>query len=207
VLLVDDHPLFLAALTQLITREPDLVVVGTAPDAATALDIVETIPVDLAILDVLLPDASGISLASKLTERRPSTRVLGLSAVHEPTIIASMLRSGALGFVMKTQGAEQFMGALRTVLDGQRDMPPSVAPGVGAAGGRDPSSSIARMTPREREVFDLLIRGHSNDEIAARLHISRRTVETHRQHISRKLAAHSIVDLLRVAARQGLLTD
>jgi DNA-binding NarL/FixJ family response regulator len=208
VLLVDDHPLFLAGLAHLIAAEPDVEVIATANEAGTAVACVRGTCIDIAVIDVLMPTTTGISLASQIADASPRTRILGLSVLEEPTIVASMIRSGAAGYALKSQPPDQIIDAIRTVLCGKRYVPPSISPALLAdLVGNDAEQPLHRLTPREREIFDLLIRGHSNDEISAQLFIARRTVETHRQRIMKKLAAHSILDMIRVAARQGVLTD
>jgi DNA-binding NarL/FixJ family response regulator len=208
VLLVDDHPLFRAGLAQVLAFEPDLHVVGDVGSAAEAVEIARREPVDIAVIDVLMPTTSGISLASQIVDVRPSCKVLGLSVLDEPVMIAAMLRSGASGYALKTQPPQEITEAIRAVLAGERYLASTVAREEVMArvqnGGNEP---LQRLTRREREIFDLLIRGHSNDEIGSRLFIARRTVETHRQRIMKKLATHSIVEMIRAAARQGALAE
>jgi two-component system uhpT operon response regulator UhpA len=208
VLLVDDHPLFRAGLAQVLGFEPDLHVVGEVGNAADAVEVARREPVDIAVIDVLMPTTSGISLASQILDVRPSCKVLGLSVLDEPVMIAAMLRSGASGYALKTQPPQEITEAIRTVLAGERYLASTVARDEVMArvqnGGNEP---LQRLTRREREIFDLLIRGHSNDEIGSRLFIARRTVETHRQRIMKKLATHSIVEMIRAAARQGALAE
>ena len=127
--------------------------------------------------------------------------MLGLSAVDEPAVIADMLRAGARGFALKSQPMEEIVGALRQILDGARYLPPSIAhDAVDAELAETASRPLERMTLREREVFELVIRGLSNDEIATRLFISPRTAESHRHRIMKKLSGHSIPQLQRLAA-------
>jgi two-component system, NarL family, response regulator FusR len=207
VLLVDDHPLFRAGLVQLFEDERDLEVVADVGAPSEAIEIARCRPVDMAIIDVLMPTTTGVSLAARLLEVVPACKLLALSAIDEPAMIAAMLRSGASGYAIKTQPPSEIIGAVRSVLAGERYLPPHVSrdevfarlPGVG--------EPLQRLTRREREIFDLLIRGHSNDEIGMRLFIARRTVETHRQRIMKKLATHSIVEMIRLAARQGALAE
>jgi DNA-binding NarL/FixJ family response regulator len=130
--------------------------------------------------------------------------VLGLSVIEDPGLIADMLRAHACGFAVKTQPIAEIIDALRQVLGGVRYLPPGVSRDAidsELAGTR--THPLRRLTKREREVFELLIRGHSNDEIATELVIARRTVETHRQRIMNKLAAHSIAQMQRIAALHG----
>jgi DNA-binding NarL/FixJ family response regulator len=208
ILLVDDHPLFRAGLAMVLGLEPDLQVVAEASTATEAVQVVGERYVDIAVCDVLMPTTTGISLASQLLEVRPNLKILGLSVLDEPTIIASMLRAGASGYALKTQPPQEVTEAIRSVLGGTRYIPPRVSQtAVSALLGGNADQPLQRLTRREREIFDLLIRGHSNDEIGCRLFIARRTVETHRQRIMKKLATHSILDMIRVAARQGALAE
>lgn len=204
VAIIDDHPLLRHGLVVALQREEDLEMIGEAGDAAGALELAKRAALDVAVVDVLMPEMSGISLAGEIVERQPRCKVLGLSAVDDPGLIADMLRAGAAGFAVKTQPIAEIVDAIRQVLGGLRYLPPGVShDAVDAELARTRPDPLQRLTRREREVFELLLRGHTNDEIATRLFISRRTVETHRQRITKKLSAHSIVQLQRMAARHG----
>ena len=201
---IDDHPLFRQGLAVALQREVDLEVVGEAGNAVQALELARATPLDVAVVDVLMPTTSGITLASELYEIQPGCRVLGLSVIDEPCLIADMLRAHACGFALKTQPTSEIVDAIRQVLGGLRYLPPSVSrDAIEAELAVTPSHPLGRLTRREREVFELLIRGHSNDEVATKLLIARRTVETHRQRIMKKLSAHSIVQMQRIAALHG----
>lgn len=179
-------------------------VVGEANDADEALALVAEHHVDVAIVDVLMPKQSGISIASALHEARPSCRVLALSVIDDPGLIADMLRANAAGYALKTQPVTEIFEAIALVHAGVRYLPPSVPLEViEEALAARPSDPLHKLTRREREVFELLIRGYSNDEIATQLFIARRTVETHRQRVMNKLSAHSIMQMQRLAARWG----
>jgi two-component system, NarL family, response regulator FusR len=208
LLLVDDHPLMRAGLTLLLGQEPDLQVVAAVACASDAFDVVKRSHIDVAIIDVLLPTMSGISLAAQLLELDPNIKILALSAVDEPMMIATMLRAGATGYALKSQPPNEIKEALRTVLQGLRYLPPRIPEqAILPLADSNAGHPFERLTRREREIFELLIRGRSNDEIGSRLFIARRTVETHRQRIMKKLAAHSIIDMIRAAARHGALAD
>jgi DNA-binding NarL/FixJ family response regulator len=204
VALVDDHPLFLQGLAAVLSKESQLEIVGEATNAEDALTLARTHELDVAVLDILMPGSSGISLASELYELQPSCRVLGLSVIDEPGLIADMLRARACGYALKTQPVSEIVEAIMQVIGGLRYLPPTVsADQIETELAGTPNQPFSRLTAREREVFELVIRGHSNDEIAVRLFIARRTVETHRQRIMNKLSAHSVVQLQRLAARHG----
>jgi DNA-binding NarL/FixJ family response regulator len=199
---VDDHPLFRQALAAIIAGEPDLEIVASVSTAREALEL--AIDFDLALVDVLMPRTSGFTLCHELSELNQARKILIISAVDDPGLIADLFRAGACGFALKSQQPAEILEAIRTVLGGLRYVAPAVARGVTEAELAIPEvRPLVRLTRREREVFELLIRGNSNDEIAGRLFISRRTVETHRQRVMNKLSAHSVVQMQRIAARLG----
>jgi DNA-binding NarL/FixJ family response regulator len=204
IAVVDDHPLFRQGLLAALARESDFDVVGEASEASEALELARRIQVDVAVVDILMPTTSGISLTAELFELQPRCRVLGLSVIDDVGLIADMLRAHACGFASKTQSIADVVDAIRQVLGGLRYLPPRVSrDAIDAALAESPSRPLERLTRREREVFELLIRGCSNDEVATQLYIATRTVETHRQRIMHKLSAHSIVQMQRIAARHG----
>jgi DNA-binding NarL/FixJ family response regulator len=207
-LLVDDHPLFRAGLAVSLAHQPDLQVVAEAGSASEALAILGSQFIDIAVIDVLMPTSSGVSLATHMLEAKPRCKVLALSVLDEPAMIATMFQAGASGYALKTQSASEIMDAIRSVLGGDQYLPPTVSSQAVSALVRGAADRpLERLTCREREIFDLLIRGKSNDDIAAKLFIARRTVETHRQRIMKKLGAHSILDMIRVAAQHGALLE
>lgn len=204
VALVDDHPLFRQGLAAVLSREPCLEVVAEASNAEEALALARETQLDVAVVDILMPTVSGISLTSELYDLQPTCRVLGLSVIDEPGLIADMLRARACGYALKTQPVSEIVGAILQVIGGLRYLPPTVSVDqIEAELVGTPTQPFSRLTKRELEVFELIIRGHSNDEIAIRLFIARRTVETHRQRIMNKLSAHSVVQMQRLAARHG----
>jgi DNA-binding NarL/FixJ family response regulator len=206
IALVDDHHLFRLGLVALLEGEADLEIVGHASGFAEALALEALTTADVAVVDVLLATSDGVELTRELRARGPSPRILGLSVLDNPTRIAEMLRAGADGFALKSQPAHEILAALRTVIAGERYIAPSIQPDVEPLMRSKAKLPLELLTTREREIFELLIRGHSNDGIGGRLSIAPRTVDTHRQRIMRKLKAHSVADLVRLAARrQGVL--
>jgi DNA-binding NarL/FixJ family response regulator len=202
--LVDDHPLFRKGLATALRGEADLEVVGEAGNAQEALALIATCDPDLVIIDVLMPETSGISITRDVLDRHPRCRVLALSVIDEPCLIADMLRVGAAGFALKTQPVEEILAAIRQVAANVRYLPPSVSQdAIEAELPAAAPDSLGQLTRREREIFELVIRGFSNGAIATRLFIAVRTVETHRQRIMKKLAARSVAEMQRLAARHG----
>jgi len=204
VCLIDDHPLFRRGLATVLGREANIEIAGEASHAEEALELARTTKVDVAVVDILMPGLSGISLTSELLELQPECRVLALSVIDEPGIIADTVRAGACGYAIKTQPVEDILDAIRQLVGGLRYLPPVVsADRIEAELATTPQRPFSRLTKREREVFELLIRGYSNDEIATRLFIARRTVETHRHRVMHKLSTHSLAQMQRLAARHG----
>ncbi|CAN5842546.1 response regulator transcription factor [soil metagenome] len=202
IIVVDDHPLFRAGLA--LCASSRFQVVGEAAGAREALGLAATLRIDVAIIDVLMPLTSGISLTTELRQRQPACRILGLSALDEPNLIADMLIAGATGFAHKMQPSHEILDAISLVAEGVRYLPPKVSlEAVERALSSSASRPLAALTHREREVFELVIRGLSNDEIGTRLSIACRTVETHRQRCANKLSAHSMVEMMRVSALHG----
>ncbi len=205
VLVIDDHPLFRDGICQLLSREPRLEVVAAVGSAAEAMEVALEKHVDLAIVDLVLPTGGGIGLTKRLKEAFPRCRVLGLSAFEDPVRIAAMIRAGADGFATKGQPPGEIMDAVRSVLGAARYLPPmSDTRQIEALTATQELSPLERLTHREREVYELLIDGKSNDEVAQQLSIARRTVETHRQHIMRKLDVGSVAELVHIAYRTGI---
>jgi two-component system, NarL family, response regulator NreC len=213
VALVDDHLLFREGLRAMLATAPDLRIVAEASNAQEAVPAIRASHPEVVVLDVMLPGMSGIGVARELLRDDPQRRVLALSMVADEAHVADALQAGVLGYACKSQSAAEVMDAIRTVARGETYLAPQVSGFVvsdyrrlrgGSDNGRSP---LAMLTSREREIFELCIQGNSTARIAKQLSISPRTVETHRGRILRKLNAHSAVDLVRLAARWGLLAQ
>jgi len=201
---VDDHPLYRQGLALTLDGEPDLEILGTVGNAHDACALAKRVEIDLAIVDLLMPTTSGFTLCSELHALQPRCKILILSAVDDAGLVVDLLRGHASGFALKSQPTPEIVEAIRQVLGGVRYVAPSLASAVAEAElATDAARPLVELTRREREVFELLITGMSNKEIAGRLFISRRTVETHRQRVTNKLSVHSVVQLQRIAARLG----
>lgn len=207
VLLVDDHPLFRDGLSNLIAREPDLEVAAAVGSGDEALRVARSTRFDIAIVDLVLPGDSGSRIARDLKVLQPECKILGLSMHEEPPRIAEMVRAGANGFALKSQLPSAIIAAVRAVLDGERYLPPDISRStIEVLIESDAEWPLYRLTAREKEIFELLVKGHTNDAISEQLKISKRTVETHRQHILKKVGARSLVDLIRIGMKYGVAT-
>jgi DNA-binding NarL/FixJ family response regulator len=205
VVIVDDHPLFRIALREVLSRYPEFEVLAEAGSVAEAIACFARHPFDVAIVDLVLPDGRGSELVDHVLDVQPDCKVLALSGVEEPTQMAEILRAGASGFALKSQPPSEIVDALRCIVGGSRSIPAASQGQIDRLLDSPDAWPLDRLTPREREVFDLLVGGYTNEGIAAKLVISRRTVETHRLRVMNKLLAHSLGDLLQIAHRHGLI--
>jgi len=204
VLIVDDHPVFRDGLRRLLERDTDLEVVAAVGSAGEALEVVRSGVIDLAIIDLVLPASDGVGVTLRIKCVWPNCKVLGLSVHDDPVRVAAMLRAGADGFAVKTQPAADILAAIRSIRTAVRYLSPGIdADQVTRLAAAEDVSPLERLTSREREVYDMLVAGDSNDQIATKLEISRRTVETHRQHVMRKLGVTSVAGLVRLAFKLG----
>ena len=204
-LIVDDHPMFRQALREVLARQADLEVVADVGSVAEAIQYVAVFAIDVAIVDVVLPETRGVALVRHLRATQPACKVLALSGVEEPTQMAEMLRAGASGFALKSQPVGEILEALRSVIGGSRVVPAASREQIDSLLDSPDAWPLERLTRREREIFDLLVAGYANKDIATTLSISTRTVETHRLRLMSKLDARSLTDLFQLALRHGLI--
>lgn len=204
VLLVDDHPILCEGLAQRINGEPDLVVCGQARDNHTALEALEKLRPDIAVVDIALGETSGIELIKDIKARHPRLPTLVLSMHDEALYAERSLHAGAKGYVMKQEEAEVLLHAIRQVLGGQVYLSDKVKDAiVNRLGGNLPEGEITslaqQLSDRELEVFQLIGDGYATHEIADRLHLSMKTVASHRENIKKKLNLKTIEELSRFA--------
>jgi DNA-binding NarL/FixJ family response regulator len=206
VLLADDHPVVRNGLRELLNSEPDFRVVGEVDDGAQAVERALADDVDLVILDVSMPRMTGLEAARQLAARKPGLRILMLSMHENEQFLFEALRAGASGYVLKTAADRDLVEACRATMRGETFLyAGAVAALVREHLERD-ASSLDPLTPRELEVVKLVAEGHTSDEIAGMLFISRKTVDRHRANILEKLGMRDRVDLTRYAIRRGLIT-
>lgn len=204
VVLVDDHVVVRSGFAQLLTLEDDLLVAGQFSSAAEAWPVLSRADIDVAVMDVAMPDENGLSLLKRLRQHRPAFRAIILSIYDTPAFVQSALDAGASGYLTKRCGPEELVQAVRSVGMGGHYL---CADAVKALRGGEPTPKVLEtLTPREREVFDLLVKGESVKEIAFALELSHKTVHVHRANVLGKLQCNSTIELVHFALDHQLLT-
>ncbi len=206
IMIVDDHPLMRRGFFDAISEVHAFEVCGEASCAAGAWETLESLrpQPDLMIIDLALPDMSGLDLVKKIDASIYNVRMLVVSMHDESLFAERCLRAGAMGYVSKTVAPEQVVEAMHQVLDGEVYLSPKMTRRLlkdVARGGRDESSSIERLSDRELEVFAWIGRGLTTREIADKLHLSIKTIETYRENIKNKLGVRTSAELVRSAVQ------
>ena len=209
VLLADDHTVVRSGLKMVLDSQPDIEVVAEAGDGAEAVQQALSDDIDLAILDVAMPRMTGLQAVAELHRRRPELRVLILSMYDNEQYFFEALKAGASGYVLKSAANRDLVEAIRSVMRGEPFLYPAAVTALirdyldrashGEATPTDP------LTPREQEVVKLIAEGHTSEEIAQTLVISKKTVERHRANVLEKLGMRNRVELTRYAIRRGLV--
>jgi DNA-binding NarL/FixJ family response regulator len=211
VLIVDDHPAVRDGLAVRIASQPDLEVCGEAADVGDALELVESTRPDVVVVDIQLKTGDGLDLVKRLKDRDDSVRILVWSVYPDKLYAERALRAGALGYINKEHTTGRIVDAIRRVRDGKFFLCEEMAESLlsKTVGGTQPAdeSPIESLSDRELEVFRLIGEGLSTGQIAKRLHLSRHTIDTHRQRIKEKLGLASASELTRAAMRWLLEGD
>jgi len=208
IVLVDGSEVFRMGLRALLVEAREVVVVGEAGDMATALAVVRAQSPDLVITDLDLPDGGGLELVRSVRALAPATRILALSSMADEASARQAVDAGLSGYVLKSQPSREILAALVEALADRPIGPPAMreASPTGMDAPRTPRAAILdRLSTRERQIFDLIIWGQTNKQVAVKLGISVKTVETHRSHINGKLQVHSAAELVRLASLCGAL--
>ena len=206
VLIVDDHEVLRAGTRQVLEASGDIVVVGEADDARAALAMIEELAPNVVLIDIRLPDRSGIDVARQLTLTHPGVRVVILSAYDDDDFVRAALEVGATGYLLKTMPRDELVAAVRAAAQGTTVLDPALSPRLAGAHSSFGPSNGPRLTWREREAVELVAEGLSNKAIAARLGVSVRTVEGHLNHVFTKLGVESRTELVRFVLTQGLIS-
>ena len=200
-MLADDHVVVRSGLRMLLESEPGLAVVGECGDVQGALEAVEDQRPDVLVLDLHMPGESSLAAIPRLRELHADTHVIVLTAQRDPSFAAEALRLGASGYLPKEAAEGQLLEAIRVVVDGGTYLEPQLGARLAAVATRQP----AELSPRELEVLRLIARGNTNREIAERLFLSVRTVESHRARLQRKLELTRRSELVEYALERGLV--
>ncbi len=204
VLLADDHQIVRQGLRGLLEKAGH-VVVGEAADGHEALKLARTLTPDIAVLDLSMPLLNGLDTAREMRRLSPEIKTILLTMYTDRSYVLQALKVGARGYVLKTQAAEDLIRAIREISRGEVYLSPGVAASVVDAYLDKTDVGADPLTPRERQVLQLIAEGNTTKEVARQLNISFKTAESHRNHIMKKLDIHDVAGLVRYAIHQGLL--
>ena len=210
VLIADDHQILREGLKSLLEKEPDIEVIGEASNGRGAVALARELEPDVAIMDVAMSDMGGIEATRQITAKTPGVKVIALSMHSDRRFVAGMLGAGASGYLLKDSAFDELAHAIRTVIANEIYL----SPGINGIVVQDYMNRLSEnasehepvLTPREREVLQLLAEGNTTTRIAEVLQISAKTVETHRKQIKDKLHLNSVAELTKYALRMGLTT-
>jgi DNA-binding NarL/FixJ family response regulator len=210
VVIADDHHLVRQGIRALLEKASDIKVVGEAEDGQKALDLVERLAPDVLLIDIAMPRMDGMQAIERVRLVHAATRTIVLSMYSDEALVRQALRSGASGYVLKRSVVEELLLAVRAASRGEIYLSPAVAPYIVAdlqtdLDGTRASRPVDRLTPREREVLQLVAEGNTNTATGQILHISVKTVEKHRSSLMSKLDVHDLAGLMRVAIKHGLV--
>ena len=207
ILIADDHGVVAEGLTHLIEAQPDLEVVATVPDGREAVRVARETQPDVVLMDLSMPELNGADATRAILERDAKCRVIVLSMYAEREYVRRALKAGAAGYVVKRSAAKEVVEAIRAVHAGQRYLSPRVADVViDDYAGDAKGDLLERLSAREREVLQLLAEGKSGQEIAQRLALSPKTVETYRARLVEKLGIRDVAGLVKFAIQRGLVS-
>jgi DNA-binding NarL/FixJ family response regulator len=208
ILLADDHAIIRQGLCALLEKQPDIEVVGMVEDGRKAIELVRELRPDIVIMDITMPNLNGIDATQKILKQCRRSRVIALSMHSSRRFVTEMLKAGASGYILKECLFDELIMAIRTVLNGGIYLSPKIA-GVVVEDyvkrmSTDYRQQMPELTERQREVLQLLAEGKSTKQIALRLHVSDKTIESNRRNIMDKLGIYSVAELTKYAIREGL---
>lgn len=210
IVLCDDHQIIREGLRSLLEKQPDMSVVGEALNGIGAIKLVAEKKPDIVILDIAMPEMNGIAAARRIFEEYPKVKILALSMHSDHHFVTEMLEAGASGYMLKDGAFGELISAIRTINSGGLFISPHIAGNVleefarRVKPGQVANRHVTPLSQREKEILQLISEGHSTKEIATKISVSVKTVETHRQHIMRKVGAHNVAALTKYAVREGI---
>ena len=209
LLLADDHALFLNGLVAILSQDPGFCIVATARNGREALEKLTESAVDIALLDIAMPELTGLEVTQYISKNMKGIKVVLLSMHAEPSVVRSALNAGADGYVLKTADLEELTFALKQVFKGKPYFDSNLLITQKTAQITPNSSTypgLSDLTAREIEILKMIAQGFKNNEIGERLFISPKTVDTHRTNLMRKLGARNVASLTRIALEEGLIS-
>jgi DNA-binding NarL/FixJ family response regulator len=211
ILLADDHKIVRLGLRTLLENQPGMEVVAEAQDGREAFQMVREFLPDVVVMDIAMPELNGIEATRLITAEYPNIKVIALSMHSDRRFVARMLEAGASGYLLKDCAFEELAHAINAVYENQTYLSSDITGVVigdylRQLSSKSPSSLFSLLTPREREVLQPLTEGKTTKQIAALLHVSVKTIETHRSQIMEKLDIHSVAELTKYAIREGITT-
>jgi DNA-binding NarL/FixJ family response regulator len=209
ILLADDHAVLRAGLKALLSAQPDLEVVGEAADGALAVRLAQELAPDVVVMDIGMPGVGGIDATARIKRELPATKLLILSMHDDQGYLRQALKAGASGYVLKKAADTELLAAIRAAARGEVFLDPAMAGGLieEVVAPRPARAGALLLSHREREVLRLLARGHTNQQVADRLCIGVKSVETYKARLMDKLGLKGRAELVRYALQHGFLTD
>ena len=211
ILLADDHTMFVDGIDSILKTEDDISVVGKVYNGADVVDFIKNNDVDLVLLDVNLPEMNGIEVCKTLRDAKDETKILAISMFNEESFVTEILNNGAQGYILKNTGREELLKAIRTVVGGKSyfsdDVTQTIMKGLmkQRKASKQKEGFFPKISRREKEVLRLIVQEHTTQEIANKLFISLKTVESHRSSLLNKMNARNSAGLVRIALENNLL--
>ncbi len=208
ILLADDHKITRQGLRSLLEKQKDMEVIGEADNGRSALQLANELGPDVIIMDVTMPDLNGVEATRQILSKSPDIKIIALSMHSDAMFVTEMLKSGASGYLLKDCAFDELTRAIKTVMENKTYLSPAISGVVVEDYLHRLSSNDFKspdiLTDREKEVVQLMAEGNSTKQIALKLHISVKTVETHRRQIMSKLDIHNVAELTKYAIRKGI---
>jgi DNA-binding NarL/FixJ family response regulator len=210
ILLVDDHEIMREGICALLRKHPEMEVIGQAADGRMAVDMVRQLRPDVVVMDIGMPNLNGIEATRQMTAENPHLKIMALSTHSDGSVVAKMIKAGATGYMLKESAFSELLDGLRTMAEGKTYLCSKISKVVFADYinllTNPRAEALDGLTCREREVLQLVAEGHTTKDIAKALHLSPKTVDSHREHIMEKLGVRNVAGLTKYAIREGLTT-